>query len=74
MTLKNLKQRFNSLLPASNGIYTVSFNYKRVNRYGTTTNTRAIDRIREFNAPERKKLHGYTLKDAYLALWNDAIN
>jgi hypothetical protein len=74
MTLKLLKQRFHSLLPASNGLYTVSFNYKRVNRYGTTRNTRAIDRIREYNAPERKKMHGYTLKNAYLALWGDAIN
>lgn len=74
MTLKQLKQRYNSIIPASNGLYTVSFNYKRVNRYGITRNTRALDRIREYNAPERKKLHGYTLKSAYLSLWNDAIN
>lgn len=40
-------------------------------RYGVSTNTQAWDRIMNRNISPRSIADGYTLRQAYLALYND---
>ena len=71
MTTKQLEERYLGYTFLGRGHYKVGFNIRGIDRYCTTTNTMAIDRLDD-NLPERDYGRYYvTQKQALQALYDE---
>ena len=68
MTLTEIKEKFICALPAGHGHYKVSFLVRGKVKSGITTNTEAVDKVRNPENPSR-----YTLKGAFVELYKELM-
>lgn len=73
MTTQQLQSRFCGALPSGYGHYKVTFEIRGKRKTHTTTNTMALDRIRNDNDGIEQGRFYRTKKQALQVLWNEAM-